>query len=168
MYLAKLEVELNNSFVIVCADKCLRNDVAKILAKDIQMLNADIQDVIDYEILNHHEITLNRANDFLSSLEKKAIAKTLGYKNTILAISCDTFVANDNFELLKNRVKVYIRLPKRYIISKLNKNNKDKIKQQLLMYNEIDALISCNSDIIIDKELKSAQDLATEILEKHK
>lgn len=168
VYLAKLEVKLDSSFVIVCADKTLRNDVAKILAKKNQMLNADIQDVIDYEILNHHDITLSEANEFLGNLEKKAIVKTLGYKNTVLSISCDTFVANDNFELFKNRVKVYVRLPKRYIISKLNKNNKDKIEQQLLMYNEIDALISCNCDITMDKELKTAQELVDEILGKSK
>lgn len=156
---------MNNAFVIICADKTLRNDIAKKIAGKLNnMLSADIQDVVDFELLNHPEIGLNEAGEFLKTTERKAILKSLQYKNTILTLPCKMFVANDNFELFADRIKVYIRLPKRYLISKLNNENRAEIEQELLLFDQMDDYITRLTHYAIDSELKSVDDIAEDIL----
>lgn len=155
---------MSNAFVIVCADKTLRDDIALQLAGKLNMLSADIQDVVDFELLSHPEISLGEAGEFLKTTERRAILKSLAYKNTILCLSHKMFVANDNFELFADRIKVYIKLPKRYLISKLNDENKAEIEQELLLFDQMDEFVTRLTNYTINSELKSVDDIVTEIL----
>lgn len=155
---------MNNAFVIICADKTLRDDVAKKIAGKLNMLSADIQDVVDFELLNHPEISLNEAGEFLKTTERKAILKSLQYKNTILTLPRKMFVANDNFELFADRTKIYIRLPKRYLISKLNNENRAEIEQELLLFDQMNEYITRLTHYAIDSELKSVDEIVEDIL----
>lgn len=156
---------MSRAFVIICADKTFRDDIALNLAGKLGMLGADIQDVVDFELLNHPEINLSEAGEFLKTAERKAILKCLAYKNTILCLSNKMFVANDNFELFADRIKIYVKLPKRYLISKLNDENRAEIEQGLLMFDQIDEFITSLTHYVTDSELKSVEDIVQEILD---
>jgi shikimate kinase len=148
----------------VCADKELRKDLSKILANKLNYLYLDINDMVDYAVLLNVDSNLNEAGNILRSVESDSIKRAMGYEDCIITMSNDLFVANDNFKLLKCEHKVHLKLPKGYLISKIKKDDKYKLEQELIMYNQVNNLIGLRCDVVINKEVKSLQEISNEVI----
>ena len=152
------------NILVVCADKDFRKDVAKLLASKINCIYLDVNDLLELEILNSGDVGLSHYQEALHEMEKRAIKRALAYKNCIISVSHDVFVANDNFRLLANLNKIYIRISKGYLIAKTKKDDKYKLEQELCLFDEIDGLIKDVCDISIDQDIKSVNDICDEII----
>lgn len=154
------------NILIVCADKILRQDIIKVLSKELEFLYADIDEILDYEILNKSSSSLADANDMLNDLEKSSIIRALEFSKCVLGISNELFVSNDNFEMFKIP-RVFIELSKAHLIAR-SKWDMNKLEQELLMFDRIDRLVKQNCNIVIDKGIKSAEEIVEEILSQFK
>lgn len=154
------------NILIVCADKELRKEISKVLATELKFLYVDVDDVLDYELLNNQDVSLVKAEDMMNNLETKSINRVLKFNDCITTISNDVFVSNDNFRLFKDIKKVFLKLPKAYFVSRTKKEDKYKLDQTFELLDSINKLISINCDIVIDKEIKSTQEISKEIIEK--
>lgn len=151
------------NILIVCADKMLRQDIAKVLAKELGFLYADIDEILDYELLNCKDATIIDANEQMQQLEVKSIVKALEFDKCVLSISSNLFVSNANFKLFNNP-KVFICLSKAYLIAR-SKYDAHKLEQELLLFDRINKLISINCDVVIDKGVNSVEELVKQIIE---
>lgn len=149
------------NILIVCADKILRQDIAKVLARELGFLYADIDEILDYELLNC-DIGLVDANDQMQQLETKSIVKSLGFDKCVLSISHNLFVSNSNFELFKIP-KVFICLSKSYLVARTQYDS-FKLEQELLMFDKINGLIKDNCNIIIDKDYQNIEQVVKNII----
>ena len=156
------------NILIVCADKTLRKDISKVLGAELNFLYVDVDEVLDFEIINQQNVKIDEARDVMRSLEQKSIERVLGFNNCIITISRDLFVAHDNFLLIKNFHKVFVCLPKAYFVARNNSGDFNKLEQELLLFDKINKLVSINCDIVIDKEVKSIEDISKEIIDKLK
>ena len=83
------------NLLVVCADKDLRKDLSRVLGAELNFLYVDVDDVLDFELLNQKDITLSKANDVLKQLERKSIDRVLGFKNCIITMSIKGFEGLD-------------------------------------------------------------------------
>lgn len=153
------------NILIVCIDKELRKDLSKAIAKCLNYLYLDVEELLDLELLNHKEVALNEASEFLQSLERKCINRAMEFKDCVITISNDLFVSNDNFNLIKNVKKVFVFLSKAYFVARFKKEDKFRLEQELCLFDEISFLISSNCDLVVEKGIKSIEQLAQEIIE---
>lgn len=152
------------NILIVCPDKDLRKDLSKALSKELKCLYLDADELLDFEILNRQDIALTEARDALHEMEAETLRRVTGFKNCIITISHSLFVANDNFDLLKDLRRVNIVLPKSYLIAKTRKEDKYKLEQELCLYNQINALVSANCDVTIEKDVISIPEMCQKII----
>lgn len=151
------------NILIICADKNLRKDISKALTSRLNCIYVDVDEIVDLEVLNNTEIKLDESKKVLNDIEKNAIKKAKEFKNSIITISHNVFVSNDNFSLFNNSVKIYISLSKAYFIAKTNQADKYRLEQELSLFEEIDNLIKNNCDYVIEKGIKTVQQICDEI-----
>lgn len=148
----------------MCPDKDLRKDLSKVLAKELKCLYLDADELLDFEILNRQEVALSEAREALRNMESETLKRVCGFKNCVITISHSLFVANDNFDLLKNLKKINLVLSKGYIIAKTKKEDKYRLEQELYLYDQINKLVSANCDVTIEKDAKPLIELCQKII----
>lgn len=144
----------------------MRKDLSRVLGAELNFLYVDVDDVLDFELLNQKDITLSKANDVLKQLERKSIDRVLGFKNCIITMSRDLFISNDNLKLFKDIKKVFVSLSKSYFVARFKGDDKYKLEHELILFDKINKLISINCDIVVDKDIKSLEELKIEIMSK--
>ncbi len=154
------------NILIICADKDLRKDLSKELASQLKRLYLDADELLDFEILNRQEVSLTEASDALHIMEAETLKRVLSFKNCVITISHDLFVANDNFKMLNGLTKVNVELSKAYVIAKTKKEQRHKLEQELCLFDQINLLINKNCDITISHEGKPIEALSQEIISK--
>lgn len=154
------------NILIVCADKILRQDISRVLARELGFLYADIDEILDYELLSGKDATLIDAGEQLQQLEVKSIVKALGFDKCVLSVSCNLFVSNANFKLF-NMPKVFVCLSKSHMIAR-SKFDSHRLEQELLLFDKINRLISINCEIVMDRDVKTVEEIVQHIIEKLK
>lgn len=152
------------NILMVCADKNLRKDISKALASELKCLYLDADELLDFEIVNRQNVKLAEAGDALHQMELDTIKRMTEFKNCIITISNDLFVSNDNFKSINNVIKVCLMLSKSFLVAKINKDNKHKIEQELCMFDEINGLIKNNCDMVVEKQIKTNEQIVQEII----
>ncbi len=148
----------------MCADKDLRKDISKKLATTFNSIYLDVDEMLDFEILKHQNIALGEAGGALRKMQHACITRANEYKNCIITISNDVFVADDNFKLFNDSIKIFVSLSKAYFVARMQKGDQHKLEQQLTLYNQINALVRNNCNYILDKDVKSVNELCQEII----
>ena len=148
----------------MCADKDLRKDISKKLSTVVNTMYLDIDEMLDFQILNHQNIALKDAGDMLRKMQQTCINRAKEYKNCVMTISNDVFVANDNFKLFKDNVKVFIALSKAYFVARMKKEDMHKLEQQISLFNQINLLVKNNCNYIVDKDAKTIDELCQDIV----
>ncbi len=87
-----------------------RQNVAKSLADELEMFYADVNDIMEYNLINS-EMLEKAGQDYYDENERKTLKTIASYENTILTLNYSTLNKNDNFELLrKNTLIIFIEL----------------------------------------------------------
>ena len=120
--------------------------------------------MVDFEILNHQNISLKDAGDALRNIQQNCINRAKEYRNCIMTISNDMFVANDNFKLFKDDIKIFVALSKAYFVARMQNEDGHKLEQQLSLFNQINLLVKNNCNYIVDKTTKSIDEICEEIV----
>lgn len=154
--------------LIVCADKELRKDISKVLARELNFLYVDVDDILDFELLNNQDVTLTEAKDVLQKLERKCFDRVMGFNNCVVTVSRDLFLSNNNFKLMNDYIKVFVLLSKAYFVARTKTEDFHKLEQELVLFDKINKLIEINCNIIIEKEIKSIEEIGEEIIKKIK
>lgn len=152
------------NILIVCADKELRKDLSKEVSSKLNWLYLDANDILDYEILNRQEIGISDASNELHNMELSVIKRINEFKDKVISISHDLFVSNNNFSLFNDVCVIYVSLTKAYFVARNNRCDKYTLEQELCLFDEIEKLITENSNLTIDKGTKTINELSQEIV----
>jgi len=123
----------------------------------------DIDEMLYFEILNHQDVELSQAGKALREIQQNCIKRANEYKNCILTIPNELFIANDNFKLFNENIKIFIALSKSYFVARAQSNDKYKLEQQLSLFNQVNMFVKNNCNYIIDKEAKSVEQICQDI-----
>ncbi|MFQ6724343.1 MAG: hypothetical protein ACLRFE_03320 [Clostridia bacterium] len=152
------------NILIVCVDADLRKGVSKALASKLGYVYVDIDDVLNFELLNNQSVALTDAAKLLRELQRKSIERVLTFSKCIVTMSNDLFIANNNFMLFNEYKKIFLFLPKAYFVARGKNEDKYRMEQDLLMFDKLNKIVSLNCDICIDKSVKTLDEISNEII----
>lgn len=145
---------MKTNLVVVSLIDSMTKQVASKLANDFDLYFADINDILEYNLFNAGDIEKNCGLEYLNKLKQKTIKEIGSYENTLISISNNLFIADDNAQNLKKYgTVVFLNYSKQIIHNYINalssQEEKNTFNVMMLAYNEIIKLCHENCDIEI-------------------
>lgn len=101
---------MKKNITIICLSSKFRQNVAKQLADELEMFYADVNEIMEYNLINS-EMLEKAGQAYFDENEQKTLKTIASYENTILTLNYSTLNKNNNFELLKqNTLIIFIEL----------------------------------------------------------
>lgn len=87
-----------------------KKNVAQALADKLEMIFADVNDIMEFNLINSKMIE-HAGQDYFDKNESKTVKLLASYENTVITLNLSTLNKNNNIQILKeNSVVVYLRL----------------------------------------------------------
>lgn len=152
------------NILIVCADKLLRQELSKVVATKLKYLYVDIDEILDYQLLNNQNITLVEAGEALKQFEIKSINRALQFDGCVMTMSRNLFVSNENFKRFDGTIKAFLKLPKAHLLANAKTKDVNTLEQELLLFDKINNLISINCNITLECNTTDVNQIGDEIV----
>lgn len=150
---------MKNNITIIALNGEFKKDIAKKLADKLGMFFVDVNEMINYDLLNINHVISVAGIDYYNKVESKTVKSISTFENSLITIDNDTFFNNDNYKYLKNTsIFIYLRLDfenyKTLLNKEKDKNKKYEKKLNEKLFNERDALMLNLCDININVNLQ--------------
>lgn len=128
-----------------------KKQVAKTLADELEMVFADVNDIMEFNLINSKMIEII-GQKYFDENEEKTVKTLSTYENTVITLNFSTLNKNNNIESLKkNSLIIYLRLNfdtfievnKAEVVGSLQKINGTA-------FNERDYLLKKISEIVVN------------------
>ena len=106
------------NFVIVSLDDRFSKNVSIELSSKMDMYNADVKELIAYQLINPKEILQKCGYEYLKSRERDIVRGISEFENTVMSMSFNLF--KEYNDIFKNSIIIYLKLPKGKTRSVLN------------------------------------------------
>ncbi len=144
---------MKKNITIICLSNEYKKNIAKQLALELDMFYADINDIMEYNLINS-EMLEKAGQQYYDENEAKTIKTVSGYDDTILTLNLSTLNKSNYLDIIKqNSLIIYIRLDFETFMN-LNKaeNSKALVKINEIAFDDRDKLISNFADIIVENK----------------
>lgn len=161
----KGRTRLKKNITIICLSTKFRQSVAKKLADELEMFYADVNDIMEYNLINS-EMLEKAGQEYFDENERKTIKTIASYENTVLTLNYSTLNKNDNFELLRqNTLIIFIELEYSCFV-KLNKeeNAMPLAKVNEIAYEDRTKNIGNLADIVVSQTQADVTNTVSDIL----
>ena len=142
-----------NILLVALNDKFCKN-VAKNLADKLDMFFADCHELVVYDLINPKEVLEKCGMEYLKKRERAVLENCSEYRDTVISIRFEYF--KENFNLFKNSIIVYLRLPEQKVSRVVNK----------IDYKFRDEFSSSYSDFVLDLEKCLTKKAVNSLMEK--
>lgn len=103
-----------NKIVLVSLCDDFSNKLGTALSADLEMIFCDTKALVEYELVDRHQIEELASVEYLQKCERKAIKHIASFENVIVAIGYDYLVRN--FNLLEEKaLLVFVELTKTFV-----------------------------------------------------
>ena len=167
---------MKSNITINALNKNFKKSLAKKLANKLEMFYVDINDMLQYDLINIKQIINKAGIDYYNEVETKTIKTIASYENTMATINLDSFFNNYNYKILKEtNLFIYIRVSfkdfKNKLIEEQPKSSKYEIMLDEKVFAERDNIFCSLSDIIVNvktSDKKIEDKIIKEILKYYK
>ncbi len=122
--------------------------VSKEICDGFDMFFLDVNDLIEYNLLNIKNVEKVCGVEYLKKEQEKIALSTNSYENAVINMPYSLFLNNGIAEKLKeNSLIVYLKLPKRTLNSISGKLG--GLLQESIAYEEFDKLIAKKCDVVV-------------------
>ena len=138
------------------------------LSKKLDMFYANVQKIIEFELLDMHKMEEVCGKDYLEKKETSIIKRICTYENTILNVEYQLLNSDINFEILKNAcIIVYLKIDKnRYGSLESNENLSNSVKLiNSDLFEDRNFIWEKKADIVVDCLELSGKELQDKFLE---
>lgn len=144
---------MKKNITIVCLSNEYKKIIAKQLALELDMFYADINDIMEYNLINT-EMLEKAGQQYYDENEAKTIKTVSGYDDTVLTLNLSTLNKSNYLDIIKeNSLIIYIRLDyETFKNLNLAENSKALVKINEVAFEDRNKLISEFSDIVIENE----------------
>lgn len=162
---------MKKNITIICLVNDYKKRVAKALADELEMFYADVNEIMEYNLIND-EMLEKAGQEYFDKNESKTVKIIASYDNTILTLNFSTLNKGNNLQLLKkDSLIIYLKLNfEKFCELNRYENQKSLIKINELAFNDRDAHISKFADIIVeivDAELPNVLNQIMDSIDKH-
>lgn len=158
-----------SNLCVIGLAKMFTDDFCKQLSIRLDMFYANIQQILEYELIDAMKVENVCGKEYLIKEEISIIKRICTYENTIINID----FANLNNETTLKNIKdnclvVYLRLNKERYSSELNKENQSFSSLQLNMdlYEDRDIICAKVCDVVVDCDNNNIDDLLDVLIER--
>ena len=139
-------------------NRSFNNKTAINLAKKLDMFFADIDELVEYEIINPSQVEATCGKEYLQKLQRGCVKRASSFENSILTMNY--YLLNDDVNLQNvrnNCLIIYLKLSKDSYTRKNRYNKIDKLKNILddFVFDERNKICEQIADITIDVSNKS-------------
>ena len=150
-------------------DKRYSRIIGKHLSDSLDMFFADINALIQFDIIDLEEAESVCGLNYIKKLEESKVKNVLSYDNTLLTLNSDMLNTQKICDMIKDKALViFLDMDKKSFVAKLNNQKLDKIdrKIQIDMFEERTKITKELSDIVIDCSGKNTKTILSLISKK--
>ena len=89
-------------------------EVGEFLSQTLGMMFCDVNDLVEYELIDKNRIERLCSKEYLVESERKVMRHVASFENVVVSISFDYF-ANNQPILKKNALMIFVDAPKKFI-----------------------------------------------------
>ena len=156
---------MKKNITIICLVNDYKKRVAKALADELEMFYADVNEIMEYNLIND-EMLEKAGQQYFDENESKTVKTIASYDNTILTLNFSTLNKGNNLDILKkDSLIIYLKLN----FLKFCELNRYENKKSLIKINEIEfedrnTYISSFADIIVNVVHAELSSVVNEII----
>ncbi len=127
--------------------------VAKKVADKFEMFFADIDALIEFDLINTNMVVDICGKEYLEKQERKKIKQVATFENTLLSLRFALLNDESNMNVLKEHcLMIYLKLDLETYEKKISRSKKDKLNKiiNLSVFDERNELLEEKADLIID------------------
>ena len=157
---------MKKNITIICLSDKYKKIVAKALADYLEMFYADMNDIMEYNLINS-EMLLSAGQQYFDENEEKTIKTVSDYNDAILTLNLSTLNKNNNLEIVKkNSLIIYVRLPfETYSVLNKAENTSNLANINQSVFEDRDTLIKSFADIVVENRQIVVSETIKQIIE---
>lgn len=160
---------MKNNICVLSIDKRYSRIIGKHLSDSLDMFFADVNALIEFDIINLEEAEKVCGVGYIKKLEESKVKNVVSYDNTLLTLNADMLNSQKIYDYIKNRsLIVFLDMDKKSFIAKLNNQKLDRSdkKLQIDMFDDRRKLTKEMSDIVVDCSGKTTKTILSLINKK--
>ena len=146
-------LKMKANIASVCFLNDFNKDISKLIADKLDLYYADIDDYLEFNMVNANEVIDKVGIDYLNKLETDSVKTVASFENAFISIEPRLFVNKKSMDALKHScVVVYVHIDKNLIQSQISKLKGDKATQMqnnMIVFEDYDKLCINNADIVV-------------------
>lgn len=155
----------NNICVIGLANKYTKH-IASRLARTLEMYFADVDDLIDFDVISKEETINLCGREYLEKIERKKVKQAVSFENTLVTLNHTLLNDVKNCERIdENCLVIFLKISHELYEKKLTNEKVKKLGKilALSLINERNTICESMSDIIVECDGKTLTNIIQEI-----
>ena len=142
---------MKKNITILCNSQNFKKRVAKNLADQLDMLYADLEQILEYNMIND-DMLEKAGQQYFDENEKSTLKNVANYENTVITLDFSTLNKENNAEILRQSTLVIYLSLEHNIFESLNVSENDKNLASIneIVYADRDKLLRSFADITVD------------------
>lgn len=156
---------MRGNILIVGLDYQFVKDVAYELSKEVDMFFLDVNDLLEYRIIDKQNMQLVCGMEYFEKEQRKIIMGVTKYENTIVNFPYSKILNEEYAEEILSKTKfVYLKLTKKNLecLNK-QKNEENKLDLELITYKEFNSLLSKKADYVVSLQSTDKKDAVSKL-----
>ena len=141
-----------NKFLIVSLCDKFSAEVGNVLAHNFGMMFCDVNDLVEYELIDKDRLEEVSSASYLKAREKKVIKHFVSFENVVGSMGFDYFANNKND--IKSTWTIFVKLPKNHV---------DELSK--IAYDDRNAKLQENANMTISVKKVDANFVCEKIIE---
>lgn len=142
---------MKSNILLVGLDYNFVKSVARELANKLDMFFLDVNDLIEYNLIDAKNVKVKCGVEYFEKVEKKIALSVGEYENTVINFPYSLFL-NANFSniLSQRALIIFIKMDKETLVKENFKNNQNTLSLEILTCDELNKLLIEKSDIVVE------------------
>ena len=160
---------MKSNILLVGLDYNFVKNVANELANKFEMYFLDVNDLIEYNLIDTKNVKVTCGVEYFEKVEKKIALSVTEYENTVINFPYSLFL-NANFcnLLSKRALTIFIKMDKETLVKENFRNGENKLSIEILTCEELNKLLSEKVDIVVENSTLNTKICIDDIIQKLK
>jgi len=125
------------------------NGIAETLADKLDMFFANVNDLIEFDLIDVAETEIICGRDYLLKIEQKKVREVCTYENTVITMDYSVLNNDENIKTIKdNCLLIYVKLNRDNFLKKFRVGKKNDFNE--LLFNDRDFICTNIADVVAD------------------
>lgn len=160
---------MKSNILLVGLDYDFIKSVANELANKFDMFFLDVNDLIEYNLIDTKNVKVTCGVEYFEKVEKKIALSVTEYENTVINFPYSLFL-NANFSnvLSKRALTIFIKMDKETLAKENFKKGQNKLSIEILTSDELNKLLEEKVDLVVENSTLNTKICIDDIIEKLK